>query len=112
MSAQKSAMKGVPITLQDAATTGNGVVLALSSGIKNHTVTIKGSAGVGAGAIQLEAATANDYTGTWAAIGGGPISVGNDTEQQITFTGMYQFIRARISTTVTGGTVTVEYVGS
>lgn len=110
----KSAMRGVPVTLQDAATTGNGTVIAIPDSFRNHKLTIKGVATVSAGAIQPETANAPDYSGTWAQVGGGPITVVSGAEIVYTWTGLIQFLRARISTTITGsgGSVTVEYEGS
>ena len=111
----RAATRGVASTIQDAKTTGNGDVLAIPDSFRNHTLYIKGAADVSAGAIQPESADSYDYAGTWAPIGGGPVSVGNATEVVINFTGVYKFLRARISTTISGGaapSVTVKYVGS
>lgn len=108
---QRSAIRGVPFILQDAATTGDGSVVAVPPGFWQHSVIIKGSAGVSAGAIQLECASANDYSGAWIPIGGGPVTVPDDGEELIQFEGTYLFIRARVSTDVTDGTVTVTYQG-
>lgn len=107
-----AAMSGIPVALQSAATTGNGIPVAIPPSFLHHTVTVKGSAGVDAGAIQIEASDDADYAGTWAPIGGGPVTVVASSEIQVTFEGLYQFIRARISTNVTGGTATVTYTGT
>lgn len=112
MATTTAAMRGVLALLQSVATTGNGNVLGIPHSMKHHNVTIKGSAGVAAGAIQVEAADDPTYSGTWASIGGGPVTVVASSELQVTFEGTYQNIRARISTNVTGGTVTVSHVGS
>jgi len=106
-----SPMSGVEEVIQTNATTGNGVVLAIPNSFRRHNVTIKGSAGVSAGAVQLEASNQYDFAGTWAPIAGSPVSVGDNTELQIAFEGVYNFIRARVSTTIVGGTVTVSYLG-
>lgn len=108
----KSPMKGFLFTLQDAQTSGNGEVLAIPSTYTNHKFTIKGSAGVSAGAVQPEAADENDYSGTWAQIGGGPVTVVASTELIVSYQGNLKFIRARISTAVVDGTVTVTYEGN
>ncbi len=109
----RSAKRGVLETLQEPlSTTGNGNVLAIPNSFHNHKVFIKGSVGISAGAVQLEAADSPDYAGTWAQIGGGPITLVASTELQLDFSGVYQFIRARYSTNVTGGTAGVTYVGS
>src|SRR5215510_10883680 len=99
MAAQKSAMRGNPVTLQDTATTGNGTVIAIPPSFKDHTNTIKGNGAVGAGAIQLEGADDPAYSGTWAPLGGGPVTVVAASELIFTLQGLFKFIRARISTT-------------
>lgn len=111
MSTQDSAMRGVSYRLQDAATSGNGLVLAIPSMFREHRLTIQGSAGIGAGAIQLEAANDPAYAGTWQAIGS-PVSIVASAQLAVSFEGVFQFLRARVSTVVVGGTVTVDYVGT
>ena len=106
-----AAMRGVLQPLQTAATTGNGIVIAIPSSFRQHTVYIKGTDIPSAGAIQLETADSPDYAGTWAPVAGSPVTV-PDGEIAINFEGIYQFLRARISTTVASGTVDVNYVGA
>jgi len=113
MSTYKSAMKGVPVILQDAGTiAANGVAISIPSSFRQHKVTIKGIGGVNAGAIQIETANDPAYTGTWNPLGGGPITVVDVSEIEYNFEGIYSAIRARISTGIGVGTVTVTYVGS
>lgn len=103
-----------PITksLLSAATTGSGTVSAADThGRKYHTIYIVGSAGVSAGAVQLETAPSEDYAGTWAALGS-PVTVVASATVIAQATGAFQAIRARISTTVANGTVSVSYVGT
>jgi hypothetical protein len=107
-----AAMRGVPYTLQSAATTGNGNIVSPPPSFIHHTITIKGLTAIAAGAVQIETADDDTYTGTWGQIGGGPITVVDVTEIVVNFEGVFKFIRARISTTVTGGTVTVTYNGA
>lgn len=112
MTISRSATRGVPVTLQDALTTGNGREIAIPDSFKNHTITITGSAGVASGAIQIEASDEAGYAGTWAQVGGGPVTVIASAKQVLNFTGVYRFLRTRISTTIGSGTVTVSYEGS
>ncbi len=107
-------MRGNPVVLQNAQSdVGGGIVIAIPSSFHHHTIIIASGAGVASGAIQPETATANDYSGTWAPVGGGPITVpAASTELEYSFEGVFQFLRARISTIIGGGTVTVTYVGS
>lgn len=104
--------RGELLVMQSALTTGTGTPIAIPDSYKNHKVIIKGSAGISAGAVQIETADAYDYAGTWAQVGGGPITAVASTELAIDFSGVYKFIRTRITTNIVGGTVTTSYVGS
>ena len=96
--------------LQTAATTGNGTEANLAGQCSALLFYIKGSSGVSAGAVTLESASVSGYAGTWAPIGSA-ITVGNNTEQMVAVAGVpYLIVRARISTTVADGTVTVRLV--
>jgi hypothetical protein len=118
MATYQAAMSGVPFLLQDSATTGAGNVLGIPTSFRNHTFIIKGNGTIGAGAVQLETANEPDYTGVWAAIpkpdgtASAPITVVSSADVVFTFVGLLNFIRARISTTVTTTTATVQYEGS
>lgn len=93
--------------LQSGATTGNGTVADLDGVSRELTLYIIGSAGVGAGAIQLETADTATYAGTWAALGS-PVTVVASAQVIVQKTGCFKFVRARVSTTVTGGSVTAR----
>lgn len=108
---QASAMRGVPYQLQTAATSGNGLAVSVPTSFREHRITIKGGASVSAGAIQPEAADSPSYSGTWAPIGS-PVTVTANAELAVAFEGIYQNVRARISTPLVGGTVDVFYVGA
>ena len=109
----KSPTRGVAVALHTAgAALANGQVLAIPDSFKNHTIILKGSAGIASGKVQPECADASDYTGTWAPIGGGEVAAVASAEVLIQLTGVYKFLRCRISTVIAGGTVTVTYVGS
>lgn len=107
----KSASRGVPVTLHSAATTGNGTVVVIPNSFKDHEVNLKGSAGISAGKVQVETADAPDYAGTWAVVGSEQTLIAS-TELRVSFSGIYRFIRARISTTVSNGTLDASYIGS
>ena len=96
--------------LQSAATTGNGTVADLGGQSSALHFYIEGSSGVSAGVIKLETARSSSYAGTWQQIGS-DITVGSGTVQTVAVVGVpYLCVRARISTTVADGTVTVELV--
>jgi hypothetical protein len=107
-----AAIRQVPVIVQSAATVGNGTPLAIPPSVRDHKFTIEGSAGVATGAIQIESAATPDYSGTWSPVGGGPITVVVSAQLEVNFSGIFSALRARISTTITGGTVTVTYVGN
>jgi len=114
MTAPAAAMSGVPVDLISAATTGSGII-ALPPSFRNHTIIIKTASGVTSGAIQIETANDPSYSGTWAPIGGGPITVVAAAEIVANFTGVFNFVQARVSTTIAGGSapsVTVTYEGA
>ncbi len=102
---------GVQMTMQSAATTGNGTVVVPPPSFRHHTFMVVGAADVSAGKVKIEAAHASDYAGTWALVGS-EVTVGNGTVQFVTAEGIYPFLRARVSTTVEGATVSVYYLGA
>lgn len=107
-------MSGVPFKLQDAATTGNGTVIATPMSFRHHNILISAAAGVNAGAIQIETSNDPADAGTWAQVGGGQIAVIASTDIVYNFEGIFSFIRARVSTTISGGgapSATVQYTG-
>ena len=110
----KSPMRGVPVVLHAAgsAAAAPGQVLAVPDSFRKHIILVKGSAGIASGAVQLEAANESDYAGTWAPIGGGPVSAVASANTIIEFEGVYNFIRCRISTLIGSGTIEVTYEGS
>lgn len=112
MAYTKTVMSGVLETLLSAVATGNGNVRGIPPSIQHHTIYIIGSAGVASGAVQLESSDDPDYAGTWAPIGGGPITVVASSELVYNWEGTYRNIRVRISTTIGSGTVTVKYLGA
>ena len=115
MAYTKSAMRGVEVVVHPAGTsaTGRGQVLAIPSSFRRHKFTVKTSAGVASGAVQPETAEESDYSGTWAPIGGGPVTVpAASSALVIEFEGVYNFLACRISTVIGGGTIEVIYQGS
>lgn len=73
------------------------------------TLYLKWSSGVSAGVVTIETADAVGYAGTWGAV----IAVtqtGASREDTVQMEGPFNAVRARISTTVVGGTVTVTMV--
>jgi len=96
--------------LQQAQASGNGLAAELN-GVRQITAYVTGNGAVSAGAVQLETAPNATFTGTWAALGTAVTVVANATVVATTI-GSFKAIRARISTPITGGTVTVQVVGN
>jgi hypothetical protein len=96
--------------LQKDAVSGNGQAAELN-GVRQVTCYITGSAGVSAGAVQLETAPSATFAGTWAPLGTAVTVVASTTAVATTI-GSFKAIRARISTPVTGGTVSVQVVAN
>lgn len=89
----------------------NAAGAAATPGVRGIVAYIIGSSGVASGAVQLEHAHDKDYTGTWAAIGA-PVTVVADTVSAVVAEGAFKAVRARVSTVLAGGTVTVLLVGN
>jgi len=64
-----------------------------------------------AGVVTIEGAHATDYTGTWSNIATITWAT-TDTVHRTNYTGAHLAIRARISTVISGGTVSVEFLGN
>lgn len=97
-------------TLLNNATTGNVVVTLQSPRMcRESAVYIVWGAGTGAGAITVETAYQTNYTGTWAPLAIVAWTAANKTDV-VQITGVNSALRTRVSTTVTGGTVSTYYV--
>jgi len=90
----------------DAATTGAGKAISYANYEKVQYL-IQGNGAVGAGAVQIETAHDPTFSGTWSPVGT-PVTVVANAEVGATVDAPPGgFVRARVTTTVTGGTVTV-----
>jgi hypothetical protein len=110
-----AAMSGVPYPMQNGTSTGNGDTVAIPPSFRNHTFIITGAAGVTAGAIQLESSNSPIDANIWGLLTAAPIAVVAGQDIIVEITGIFNFIRARISTTISGGaspSVIVMYVGA
>ncbi len=98
------------VTIQDAQTTGNGTAID-RRGDTEFVFFVEWSAGVTAGVITIEEAAETSYTGTWSSLTTATFAVADSTEAVHLTTAAYGALRARISTTVLNGTVTVRARG-
>lgn len=89
------------VSAQDAATTiGSGIM----SRCRETAIYIHWSAGAAAGAVVVESAFAEAFTGTWANLATVNWVSANRVDI-VQITGVHGALRTRISTTITGGTV-------
>jgi hypothetical protein len=102
-----------PYTLIPALATGTSSTLACSTGatkVKTLAIYITGSSGVSSGAVTIETAATAAEAGTWAPLA--VVTVVATTTTVVQWSGTMAFVRARVTTTVVGGTVTVlAYAG-
>ena len=105
--------RGLPyvVALQSAATTGSGNIVDTKGAVAQGQIWITWSAGCGAGAVQIETSDDPTYAGTWAPFGS-PITWTAASKKDIVNVPVaIGAVRARISTTVTGGTIDVTWQG-
>lgn len=109
-----AAMKGVQETIMNAQTV-NGTVstVMLPGSALNHTFYLRSSASI-TGGVTLETAPTPDYTGVWSPLEAaidvatiGPAAAGTLKKS---YTGVFGAVRARITTVIAGGTLSVDYV--
>lgn len=85
---------------------------AIASKYQYHTFHVSFGTGVSAGVVTIETANDPAYTGTWASLGDVTFA-GTAPNQLVSVeTGPYLALRARISTAIADGTVTVDYVAN
>ncbi|MDD2857799.1 MAG: hypothetical protein PHU75_03905 [Candidatus Nanopelagicales bacterium] len=101
-----------PYTLQSAATTGNGATWTTRHSTAVTVLYLRWSAGCSAGAVTFETAEDDQAgsAGTWAPLATVNWSAASKVDE-IKIFGAIGTIRARISTNVVGGTVTVTAKG-
>jgi len=115
----KAAQRGVNCIMQDAqAALGDGLTLCIPSTIIHHCFYVKGNGAVSSGVVTIETASDPEFTGDWAPLvsnltvpTANPITVVATDEDIFVYQGVLAAVRARISTAIVGGTVTVAYRG-
>ena len=83
---------------------------AIAPQIHEGAIYVVWSAGVTAGVVEIEDAHREDYTGTWSTMGTVTFATA-DKVDRMNYTGTHMAVRARISTAVSGGTVSVFFLG-
>lgn len=97
-----------PIASLSAATTGTGTSVSCTNAIQVGWSVIW-SSGVGAGEVTIEAANSATYAGTWSVLDVQDFSAAPAADSIVmgTYPGPLPYVRARVTSNVTGGTVTV-----
>lgn len=91
------------LSLPAGSTAGNGVALDSNGATASHTLVTATTAGITAGAVQLQGSLDNV---NWVNLGAA-VTLTASSVQSVSATGMpFQFVRAAVTTPVTGGTVT------
>jgi hypothetical protein len=94
----------VPLLTTQSALNASGAEDVLGNG-DEVAIYINWNAGVTAGAVAVETAPTLDYVGAWSLLINVPFSGLAPKTDIVQLTGAYRAIRTRISTAVTGGTV-------
>ena len=93
---------------QDAATsTGAGNELDLQGLACDVNIDIDFSSGSAAGTIKIEESNTTGYAGTWATLATITWAAAS-TKQNFKAYGTFKILRCRISSAITGGTVTIK----
>lgn len=100
------------ITMLDAVTTGTSPKeLELRGDSLDSAFYITWSAGVSAGAVVIETSEEPGFSGVWAPIFTVTFSGSPPKKDILQVAGALNNVRARVTTDVVGGTVTVKYDG-
>lgn len=95
---------GLRSVLQNAQTTGNGSAVDVSDSSLGATVYVEGTGTISGGTVLIEEALTTGYTGTWslrATVTASGLTGG--AVQAVALVGIVSAVRARISSTITGG---------
>lgn len=76
--------------------------------VRRLAVYARFSSGASAGVVTVETSSDRNYSGTWHSLG--TLTAASDTEKVLFVDGPLLWVRARISTAISGGTVSVYAV--
>lgn len=93
-------------------TTSTVLTPATVSKFKEMAFYVEWSTGVTAGVVEIETASHEAYAGTWAPVATVTYASGAPRSEVVVVHGVGLAFRARISTAVADGTVTVTFVGN
>jgi hypothetical protein len=108
----KSLMRGVSTVLLSAVTTGTSEVVAVPNALQRLTLFLKAVGTVSTGKVKFEGSNDPTYAGAWVLIGS-EVTLTSDAILSVTSVAYYPFVRARVSTDLTGGAaLTATIIGS
>ena len=96
---------------QSAANTVGLIPKAQVSNVRELAFYVHFGTGTSAGQVVVECAHSIDFTGTWANLATVNWAAANRVHN-VAITGVHLAVRVRISTEITGGTVTVYGIGN
>lgn len=99
-----------PVDLLATATTGSGTY-DVNATARELKLFIVGTGTITAGTVTLEEAHDPTYTGAWSSFEA-PIAVPSNAVVTRPYSGCFKAVRARVSDTIVGGTVTVKLFGN
>jgi hypothetical protein len=101
----------VLIDAETAINTAGAIGVSDIAQIVEMGIYVEFSSPAAAGTVLIETASSESYAGTWAVLATVNWAAG-DKCHFVALTGCYRVIRARISSAITSGTVTVRAVGN
>jgi hypothetical protein len=108
---EKTTLASRLITAQSALDTTHTPISAPSSQVREMRFYATYGAGTSAGVVTIEGAPDAAFAGVWASLGTIPWVAASKVES-LRVEGVHASIRARISTAIVGGTVSVDVVGN
>ena len=84
---------------------------AICGQVREGALYVVFSPGVTAGVVEIEDAHVGTFSGTWSNMA--TVNwVAPDRVHRVNYTGVHMYVRARISTAIADGTVSVEFIGN
>lgn len=110
--AQRTRLYAQLLVAQAALNTAGQVPADLLPSARELTLYVYFGPGTNGGSVTIEEAHSPTFTGTWATVGSAVNWAAADRVHAVSVTGAHLALRARISTGITGGTVSVWAVAN
>jgi hypothetical protein len=99
------------INAQSAQDTVGNVGISEAAQMTEYGIDVVFNGTAAGGAVVIEAAHTPDFAGTWAVLSTVTFAAANKCHH-VAITGVFRTLRARISSAITGGTVSVYLTGN